>query len=90
MSTSSISVRVDDNLKKDAEELFDDIGLTMSGAITMFLRTAINCNGIPFALKRVEPNETTIAAMKEAEQIAHDPSVKGYTNIDELFRDLNA
>lgn len=34
------------------------------------------------------PNEITIAAMKEAERIAHDPSVKAYTDLDELFADL--
>ena len=35
-----------------------------------------------------EPNPETIAALKEAERIAKDPSVKSYTNLDELFSDL--
>lgn len=34
------------------------------------------------------PNETTVAAMLEAEKIAKDPNVKGYNDIEELFADL--
>lgn len=34
------------------------------------------------------PNEETLEAMREADRIAHDPNVKGYTDIDELMRDL--
>lgn len=35
-----------------------------------------------------QPNRETAAAMLEAERIAKDPSVKGYTDLDELFADL--
>ena len=35
-----------------------------------------------------QPNEETIAAMLEAERIARDPSVKGYSDIEEAFRAL--
>lgn len=37
----------------------------------------------------IVPNKETISAMLEAEQIARNPSVKGYTDLDELFADLN-
>lgn len=43
---------------------------------------------IPFDISLNQPNKETIAAMLEAERIAKDPSVKGYTNLDELFADL--
>lgn len=35
-----------------------------------------------------QPNKETMAAMLEAERIAKDPNVKGYTDLDELFADL--
>lgn len=35
-----------------------------------------------------QPGKETVAAMLEAERIAKDPAVKGYTDLDELFRDL--
>lgn len=36
MNTTNINVRVSAELKKQAEELFEDLGLTMSSAITLF------------------------------------------------------
>ena len=44
--------------------------------------------GVPFEIKVGQPSKETIAAMVEAERIAKDPSVKGYTDLDELFADL--
>ena len=45
---------------------------------------------IPFDISLNQPNKETIAAMLEAERIAKDPSVKGYTDLDELFADLKS
>jgi DNA-damage-inducible protein J len=87
--TTNVSIRMDVRLKKQAEELFSDLGLNMTTAMTMFLRQAIRNQGIPFEISRA-PNAETIAAMKEAEHIAHDPNVKGYTDLDTLFKDLKA
>ena len=87
--STNVSIRMDVSLKKQAEELFSDLGLNMTVAMTMFLRQAIRSQGIPFEISRV-PNAETIAAMKEAEIIARDPNVKGYTNLDDLFRDLKS
>ena len=47
MATTNINVRVDAELKQSAEELFYDLGLNMSSAITMFLRSAVSHDGIP-------------------------------------------
>ncbi|MBQ8578783.1 MAG: type II toxin-antitoxin system RelB/DinJ family antitoxin [Clostridia bacterium] len=52
MATTNLNIRVDENLKKEAEVLFSDLGLNMSTAITMFLRSAINYNGIPFEVRK--------------------------------------
>ena len=56
MPTTNINVRVDKDLKESAEALFDDLGLNMSSAITMFLKSAVNHDGIPFEVKRNSPN----------------------------------
>lgn len=39
-------------------------------------------------MKEEIPNKETIEAMLEAERIARDPNVKGYDNVEDLFRDL--
>jgi DNA-damage-inducible protein J len=87
--TTNVSIRMDTSLKHEAEELFADLGLNMTAALTMFLRQAVRIQGIPFTVSRI-PNAETIAAMREAELIAHDPNVKGYNDLDELFRDLKS
>jgi DNA-damage-inducible protein J len=87
--TTNVSFRMDVNIKKQAEELFIDLGLNMTTALTMFLRQAIRVQGIPFEITRT-PNAETLAAMLEAEKAAADPSVKGYNNLDELFKDLKS
>ena len=88
-NSANVSIRMDMQLKKQAEELFSDLGLNMTTAVTMFLRQAVRSQGIPFEISRV-PNAETIAAMQEAERIAHDPNVKGYNDLDELFRVLKS
>jgi len=87
--SSTISVRLDDDLKRDADALFADLGLTMSSALTMFVRQAVREQAIPFSVTR-RPNAATLAALREAQAIAHDPAVKGYDNLDDLFADLRA
>lgn len=56
----------------------------------MFLKQIILHNGIPFEVKYPEFKPEVIEAMEEAKRISRDPNVKGYTDIDELFEDLNS
>ena len=88
-NTSILSVRIDPELKAQAENLFSDFGMTLTTAITVFLRQAVRENRIPFEIKRDTPTRATAAAAREAEAIVRDTQVKGYTDPDELFRDLN-
>ncbi len=62
MAATNINVRVDAILKQEAEALFNDLGLNMSSAMNLFLRSAMMHNGIPFEIKRQIPNEETKAA----------------------------
>lgn len=87
--TTNISIRMDANLKKRADELFADLGLNMTTAMTMFLRQSVRKQAIPFEIARDIPNAETLAAMQEAMQLAHDIKAKGYNDLDELFKDLN-
>lgn len=51
MSAKTIHIRVDSEVKENAEEILNSIGLTLSGAVNVFLRKIIQENGIPFSLK---------------------------------------
>lgn len=79
---------MDKDIKDQAELIFSELGMNMTTAINMFLRTTIRENGIPFALRLDVPNEVTAAAIEEGRRIASDSSVKGYTNMDELRASL--
>ncbi len=88
MATTNISIRMDTELKAQAEALFGELGMNLTTAFNIFVRQAIREGGIPFEIKLDRPNKETAAAMREAERIARDPQVKGYEDQAELFRDL--
>ena len=69
---------------KEATEVYKEIGLPIEMAINVFLRASVRDMGFPFTVGIYEKNAETLAALEEAERIAHDPNVKGYDNIDDL------
>lgn len=88
MSTTNLNIRTDKDVKEKAEKIFNELGLNMTSAVNIFLRTAVRERGIPFELKLDVPNETTIAAIEEGRKMASDPSSPRYSNIDELRDEL--
>ena len=89
MATTNINVRVDAALKQQAEALFGDLGLNMSTAVTLFLRSAVRCDGIPFEIKRGAPNEETRAALAEYDAMKHHPErYERYHSVDELLDEV--
>ena len=88
MATTNFSVRMDSDVKKDCEALYNELGMNLTTAINVFLRQSLRTGGFPFDVKLDQPNKETIAAMLEAERIARDPSVKGYTDVEEALREL--
>lgn len=87
-STTNFSVRMDSNIKKQCETLYGELGMNLTTAINVFLRQSLRVGGFPFEVKLEQPNKETIAAMLEAEQLAHDPGVKHYFDVEEALREL--
>jgi DNA-damage-inducible protein J len=88
--TASLNIRLDAEIKKFAESIYSHYGLSLAEAVTVFIHQSCNVGGLPFDLRPPRPNAETLEAMAEAQRISRDPSVKGYRNIDELFKDLDA
>jgi len=86
--TTNISIRLDVELKKQAEQLFSELGMNMTTAFNIFLRQAVRQQRIPFDVALEVPNAETIAALEEAERIGRDPSVKGYTDAAQMMKEL--
>ena len=83
--SSTITVRVDENIKKEAGNIFREDGMDMSTAINVYLRQVIRSNGIPFNISADIPNEITLQAIREAES----GGMASFSSIDELMEDLN-
>lgn len=84
---TTINVRVDENVKKQANALFEELGLDMSTALNLFLRQAISYGGIPFEIRK--PNAETLAAIEEAEKLKRGGlNAKVYDNFSDLVEEL--
>lgn len=92
MPKSSTNLSIDSNLKRASIELFSDLGLDLSSAVTLFLKQSLRVQGLPFAVTRVNPNAETAAAMNEYyEMKAHPEKYKRYSSfrkaMDEVLED---
>ena len=63
--------------KERAYEIIDNLSEEQLNAFIVLFRSIVE-----------KPNEETKAAMLEADRIAHDPDVKSYYDVDEMFRDI--
>ena len=86
---ANVNIRIDENIKRKAEEVFTKLGLTPTTAIILFYNQVIRTNGIPFELKVDVPNQTTIDAIKEVEDMENgEIEAKTYKDSKELVEDL--
>lgn len=84
MEATNLNIRCDKAVKNEAESIFAELGLNMSTAVNMFLRSAIREHGIPFSLRLDESNETTIAAIDEGRVLLSDASSPSYSTMTDL------
>ena len=87
-SVVNSSVRIDSDIKKQCENLCKELGINLTTAINVFLRQSLLVGGFPFEVRLEYPNNETIAAMLEAEEIKHDPNAKRYSDVEETFREM--
>ncbi len=90
MATVPTQVRIDENLKKQATDLFSQLGMDMSSAMNIFLKQCVLRGGLPFKIEIPQYKPEVIEAMEEAKKISKDSDVKGYTDMDKMFEELNA
>ena len=86
--TSNYTIRLDTELRKEAEALFSDLSMSLATAFQIFLKQAIQEQGLPFPVKKKQPNKVTLAAMKEALEIAESPDAKTYSSASEMMEDI--
>ncbi len=88
MSSTSMNIRMDSEVKKQAQEIFSELGMDTTTAVNIFLRQVIRTHSIPFPLQLDTPNSVTKVAIDDAisGQNLHGP----FMSVDALMEDLNA
>lgn len=89
MSTVPTQIRIEEQLKKQSIELFNNLGIDMSSAITMFLKQCVLRNGLPFAVEMPQYNQEVLEAMQEARVLNKNPATKRYQSFREALEDMD-
>ena len=88
MARVSTNINLDPELKRSAQELFSDLGLDMTTAVTLFLKAALREQGIPFEISR---KQETKAALDEFDRmLEHPEEYKIYKSFHEVMDEVLA
>lgn len=87
-NTVNLNIRVDSDLKKKAEAVYSELGMSLSTAMNVFLRSSVRYGGIPFDLRLDAFNAETLAAMDDVN--SGRGLSKTFDSVDSLMEDLNA
>lgn len=87
--TTNLTLRIDADLKTAAEELFEELGMSLSTAFNVFVRQAVRVQGMPFAIGRTVAHRKTMAALAEARQLANDPT-PGFDSMEAFVKSLES
>lgn len=86
--TEIVRARIDAQLKEEASRVLEEMGLTPSDGIRMFLTSVARKKELPFhPFDFFEPNAETIGAMEELER---REDVATFETIEDLMEHLNA
>ena len=88
MGVSTVNVRLDDEDKKAFNEICNELGMNMSTAFNMFVKSMIRTGGLPFEAVLKKPNLETLMAIEEAKRISKDSNVKSFDSAEEAFKSV--
>lgn len=80
-----IHISVDGVLKEDAEKLFNDLGLNMTTAITIFLKQSVRDGELPF-----QPSMGNAETLQAIKDVKDGKIYGGFSSVSDLMDDLNA
>ena len=86
---TNMTISLDNDTKERFMHFCEDVGLSASSVINVYIKTVIRENRIPFIIEGTKiPNAETIAAMEEGDRIARDPNLPSYTDLGKMWKDL--
>ena len=89
MTTANVTMRMDEELKSQLQELVSNLGMDMTTFFTITAKQAVREQRIPFDISMNIPNSETKAAIAEVQKLKENPSIgKSYTNVDQMMEEL--
>ncbi|MBQ1866698.1 type II toxin-antitoxin system RelB/DinJ family antitoxin [Selenomonas sp.] len=88
MSSATMSVRLEPEVKKSLEQLCSEMGMPVSTALNVCAKAMIRSWGFPFAVKGDIPNEETAQSMRDT--LEGKNLSRTFDSVDEMWEDLNA
>lgn len=88
MANGLLQLRIDDNLRKEAADLYSQLGLDLPTAIRMFLKKSVQVRGIPFSMILPEEDYKARAAVSAMKRMSKDAQTAGVT--DMTLEEINA
>lgn len=93
MSQTTMSIRVDSDLKRRFDILCDEFGLSNTAALMLFIKTMVRECRIPFEIKTDTIEESRKKALLAIEQMREDAAAAGVQDmsldeINEIIRDV--
>ena len=89
MANVNVTIRMDSDLKNQADELFSELGMSMTTAITLFAKQAVREQKIPFEIGLNVPNKETIEAFNEFKAMISDKeNYTRYDSFDDLLKEV--
>ncbi|HFM9770370.1 TPA: type II toxin-antitoxin system RelB/DinJ family antitoxin [Streptococcus pneumoniae] len=87
MSKMSMSIRLDSEVKEQAQQVFSNLGMDMTTAINIFLRQAIQYQGLPFDV-RLDENRKLLQVLMDLDQNRN--MSQSFESVSDLMEDLRA
>lgn len=89
MPKVSTNISLDADLKKASQELYADLGMDLTTAVTIFLKQSLRVQGLPFIVTRENPNAETAAALNEYyEMKSHPEKYKRYSSFRDAMNEV--
>lgn len=81
------TIRIDDDLKKEADEMFDEVGMNTAVAVKIFLTRFVKTGKFPFEIETLDyqPNKETQEAFKETQEMIQQDDLNNSENLQTYF-----
>ena len=87
-NNTTLTVRIDPVVKQQAQTILNDLGLDMTSAINVYLKKIIQCEGIPFELRREKLNEESLRVIEKPRR--GEDTIGPFDTVEELMEALDA